>query len=263
MSILAEVWRRQPVLAALGLVYLALMVPALVGIGLDPRTVDGVGTWVKPAKFLASLAVFCLTMAWFFGYVAESVRKGGLARATVGLIIAASVFEMAYIAWQAHLAQASHFHISDTFPAVMYTLMGVGAVTLVSTTLPLAWLIARHPMPDLEPAFRDAVLLGLILTFGLGGGLGGYMSAQLTHNVGAPGTGPGLPLFGWSMTSGDMRPPHFLGIHAQQILPVAAAVLRMRGRWGRMLVWVGALAYAALTLVVFAQALRGEPLLQG
>ncbi len=52
MALAREVHRRQPQLAWFGGLLLAVMVPALVAAWLDPRTLNGVGVWVKPLKFI-------------------------------------------------------------------------------------------------------------------------------------------------------------------------------------------------------------------
>jgi hypothetical protein len=138
--------------------------------------------------------------------------------------------------------------------------MGLFAVILVGSTLPLAWEIARRPAAGLRTDFVAAVVIGLVLTFLLGGGLGGYMSAQPGHAVGA--TGGHVPLFGWNRSGGDLRIAHFLGIHAQQAIPILAMLtggLAAPRRWA--LLGGGTLLYVALAFAIFAQAVAGRPLL--
>jgi hypothetical protein len=85
------------------------------------------------------------------------------------------------------------------------------------------------------------------------------------HTVGAADGGPGLPGTGWSREHGDLRVPHFLGLHALQALPLLALALR-RSRWSEQqrtrLVGSAAVSYAGLVALLFWQALRGQPLLR-
>jgi hypothetical protein len=83
------------------------------------------------------------------------------------------------------------------------------------------------------------------------------------HTVGAPDGGPGLPGTGWSTEHGDLRVPHFIGLHAVQALPLFALLLAARGvsRIVRVrLTLVAAASYATLFVVMTVQALRGVPI---
>ena len=258
---LAELTARQRPLALYGL---ALLMLALAGAAMqivDPRVLaSGVNVWVKPVKFLVSVGVFALTAAWFFGYIRPERRKALLPRAVVAMIVVGGSFELLWIGWQAAHGLESHFNNDTPFFNLMYGLMGLFAVILIGSTLPLAWEIARRPAAGIRSDFIAAVVIGLLLTVLLGGGLGGYMSAQPGHNVGA--TGGQVPLFGWNRSGGDLRIAHFLGIHAQQAIPILGALiggLAAPRRW--VLLAGGTLAYIALTLAIFAQAVAGRPLL--
>lgn len=257
---LAELILRQEALALYGLVCLALSVLTLVLQTVDPRLLEsGVNIWVKPAKFFSSVAIFSLTAAWFFGYVRPERRNSRVMRGTVWLLILAGTFELAWISWQAAHGLESHFNNDTPFYTIMYALMGMFAVLLVGTALPLAWEIARRPAPYLSRDFAAAVVIGLVLTFLLGGMLGGYMSSQAGHSVGAE-SGRTF-FFGWNRSGGDLRVAHFLGIHAEQAIPLLAALaagLATKVRW--TVVILGSAVYAALTLAVFAQAIAGRPL---
>jgi len=259
-GILSEVFHRQRTLAAYGSLLLLLTPLLLVLQQIDLRTWDGSDVWAKPTKFVFSVAVFALTTAWFFGYVRPDRRNAPSLRATVGIIIAAASFEIIYIGWQAGHGLASHFNKSSAFYAIMYGLMGLGAVLLVASTLPLAWEIARRPARGLNAQYVAAVVIGLALCFVLGGGFGGYMAQQPGHTVGL--VGGHAPLFGWNRAGGDLRIAHFLGIHAQQAIPIlglAVAGLPSRLRWPTLI--GGSLAYTALAVALFVQALNGHPLL--
>ena len=260
LPVLSELLERQRTLALYGLATLLLAIPALALQAIDPRTLDGVGIWVKPAKFLVSVAVFTLTMAWFRGYVRPERREAPALRWATRLLIASASFELLYIGLQAARGLDSHFNFSSAFHIVMYALMGVAALILTATTLPLAWEIARRPRQGLSRDFVAAVTVGLILTFLLGAGFGGYMSAQPGHSVGAEG-GP-VFFFGWNRGGGDLRIAHFLGIHAQQAIPLLAALVAgwsVRARWTAL--GAGTIGYVAVTLAVFLQAVAGRPLL--
>lgn len=260
-ELLAEFNRRHPLLTRYGLAMLALGGAAMLLQIVDPRTLaSGANVWVKPAKFFVSVGVFALTAAWFFAYIRPERRNSLLMRGTAAALIASGTFELAYIVFQAAQGFESHFNKSTPFHAIMYALMGIGAVILTATTLPMAWEIARRPAPRLQRSFVAAVAIGLVLTFALGVTLGGYMSSQGGHSVGQ--VGGGVPLFGWNRLGGDLRIAHFLGIHAEQAIPLlgaAAAGLSARMRWAAVL--GGSAIYAALTIGVFLQAVAGRALI--
>lgn len=257
---LDESLRRQAMLTRYALVLLAVLVPVLLAPIVDPRMLGDVSVWTKPAKFLSSLAIYALTFAWFMGYVAPEKRRTLPMRGAVGAIVVACTFELVWIIWQGANGLQSHFNADTTFFLVMYALMGVFSLLLVVALLPLAWQIWRHPANGLRPEFRLALVLGLLVTVALGGGLGVYMSQQAGHAVGA--SGGQVPVFGWNRLGGDLRVAHFLGIHAEQALPLLGALvagLKAPWRWG--LVVAGSLAYIALTLATFVQALHGRALI--
>jgi hypothetical protein len=89
------------------------------------------------------------------------------------------------------------------------------------------------------------------------------MTVAGAHTVGAPDGGPGLPGTGWSREHGDLRVPHFLGLHAMQLLPLLAIALgrrRLSEKTRLRLTLTAAASYSALFAVLLWQALRGQPL---
>jgi hypothetical protein len=244
-GLLREALVRQRSLTIAALLIWAAMLPALIALGLDERTVREVNVWVKPLKFMASIGLFWLCTAWFIGLLPEAQRRHASVRALVAVALGAGLFEIGYITVQATLGQASHFNFSSPFHQVMYTLMGLAALAMTATQPVLAWRIARHGRADLAPVSREAVVIGLVLTFVLGAGAGGLLGSV------QPPAGAGLPVVGWHLGGGDLRPAHFVGMHAQQFIPLVGALLATAGAdrrwlWGFVALytawWVGTMA---------------------
>ena len=81
------------------------------------------------------------------------------------------------------------------------------------------------------------------------------------HTVGAADGGPGLAGTGWSTEHGDLRVPHFLGLHGFQALPLLALAARRRGwseRQNVRVIIAAAASYVLLFAVLLAGALRGD-----
>ena len=148
-----------------------------------------------------------------------------------------------------------------------YALMGVGAVLLSMSGAALGVQIARFPRPGLSPVLRWGLALALALGWLLGTTTGAAMSSQVNHWVGGVASDAGgLPLFGWSRLGGDMRVPHFVGVHATQAVAFAAWWLQRKASSAAEMrrAWVSTLVFAALwsllALALFAQATAGRPL---
>lgn len=249
-----------------GLALLVVSLPTLALALLDSRQLQGVSVWLKPFKFQLSTGVYLLTLALFMVWLPAAALRSKTARYVVWAAVLAGLFEVGYITWQASQGVASHFNTQTPFLATMYTLMGIGAVVLASASLALGILIARNPLYSLPPATKLAIVLGLVLTFIIGTGFGGYLSAQRAgHWVGGVlSDSGGLPLVKWSRTGGDLRVAHFFGIHAMHFIPAFALALG----WARILqanavcaVWAFALVYTTFCTWTFVQARNGIPLI--
>ena len=230
----------------------------------DPRLIEGVPVWMKPMKFALSFAALFGTIALVQTRLSEPVRTEWALRIIGWIMAAAFLSEMAYMMYQGGRAEASHFNLSTPFNAFMYTVvMAVGAVALVVAVGAIGWLVKRDKEADLSPAMREAIWLGFLLTFVLTMIVAGYMSSGSTRFVGIhPDGAPTMPLFGWSGVTGDLRPAHFVSLHAMQALPLLALLLSQVGRGDtvRKIRLAGA-GYAILTGAIFAQALMGFPLI--
>lgn len=216
-----HLWRTDAALVSFALFMLALLLPASISWLIDSRLVHGTNAWVKPMKFMAATAVLALTVAWFAQWLSADTRRGRSYRALVATLIIAGGLEVAYITIMAGLGQASHFNTSSTLTRGLYSAMGVGALVLTATQPWLAVLLwkdhCRGVAAPMTPAFRHAVMGGLALSFVLGASVGMALGSR------QPPAGMGLPLLGWHLGGGDLRPAHFIGLHAAQVLPLAAA----------------------------------------
>jgi hypothetical protein len=269
-----EAWRTSAPLTAAGLLMLAALAASLVGVAVDPRLITGAPAWLKPAKFGASTAIYLFTLVWVFTYLPDWLKTRRVIGWATAVIL---VLEVAIIDLQAWRGVTSHFNVGTTLDAALWITMGLAIMTQTLSSVAVAAALWRQRFRD--EALGWAFRLGLSITI-LGASSGGLMApptgeqlaeARSTHRmtvsgahtVGAPDGGPGLPATGWSVEHGDLRVPHFLGLHALQALPLLALALR-RGRWsetGRVrLMFVGAGSYLLLFGILLQQALRGQPL---
>jgi hypothetical protein len=258
---LVELYRRNRVLALLGGLHLLALAALLFIAPFDTRTILGLNPWVKPIKFLISIAVYVWTLAWFTRYVSAHRRSVGLISWGTSLIF---VVEMACIITQSARGTTSHFNAKTPFDDAVFSTMGT--LIAVNTLLVLlTFILFLRPTERLAPAYLWGIRLGLIF-FILGNAEGALMITNAAHTVGAPDGGPGLPLVNWSTRAGDLRVAHFLAFHALQLLPLAGfALSRYRPDWPRRrqiaCVMTLALLYAACVSLIFRQAMNGRPLL--
>lgn len=269
------VWQTDPLLVGGGLFFLLLAIPSAVGLWLDPRTISGAPAWLKPLKFAVSTGVYTLTLAWIATWLSDWPR---LRRYAGRLTVAIFAVELLIIGVQAWRGTASHFNVSTPLDAMLFSIMGGGIMAQTGAAIAVAFGLWRQRFDD--AAIGWAVRVGMTVTIA-GALTGGLMTrptaAQLeaaragqplvqsgAHTVGAPDGGPGLPLTGWSTTHGDLRVPHFVGLHAMQALPLLALLVRRRPDATRRRVTVAATAlYAGVFVLLLVQALRGLPVLGG
>ena len=246
------------------LTVLSVALALLFGLGAltDPRTLDGVVVWAKPLHFALSFVLFFGTLALVVPRLSPGWRNGRLLRATTLAITASFLFEMGYIALQAAAMERSHFNLGDPVHALMYALMGVGAVVLVAGVAVIGSIVARDAGFAAGPRTRQGIALGFVVTLPLTLIVAGTMSSMGSHWVGTPPPGGAtVPLMGWSLTVGDLRPAHFVSIHGMQALPVLGLWLDRRGSKNRRILWGAAVLWSVLGLALFAQALAGRPLI--
>ncbi len=263
----------EPLLVGTSLVLALALVPFAILWVVDPRVIAGAPAWLKPAKFAASTALYTLTLAFVFTWLPARLQL----RRVVGRITAVVLpLEVAVIAIQAARGTTSHFNVGTPVDGVLFGVMGVAIAVQTVASVAVAVALWREHIAD--PAMRWALRAGMTLTIA-GAAVGGLMTSPTptqqaeaaatgrmttagAHTVGAPDGGPGLPVTGWSTEAGDLRVPHFVGLHALQVLIIGAWLLRRRseGTRGRG-VLLGAAVWAGLFVLLLAQAIAGRPLL--
>jgi hypothetical protein len=272
-------WHRPSTLFAGALAVIAVGCIAL--LLLDQRTLLGAPVWAKPLKFAISGALYFFTWSWLVSLLPRFRRSAGIATNVVVVLFAG---EYVLIVFQAARGRASHFNNATPFDNALFQVMGAMVAGIWLATLVLTVLLMFSRIEDRATFW--AVRTGAVLSL-IGAGLGALMtrptpqqSASLkatgmsdligAHSVGVTDGGPGLPLLGWSTTGGDLRIPHFIGMHALQALPLLALALgllatrlpRLRESAVRTrLVWVGSAGYTGLVALVTWQAERGESLI--
>lgn len=272
-------WHRPLVVFAL------LMVPAtlvcLGGLAFDDRMMDGAPIWLKPLKFMISMLLYTATWAWMFTL---QTRQRRWVWWTGTVTVAMLAVETVAIVGQVVRGEASHFNNETVFDSTVFRVMGAAIAVVWVLNMAQGVVLLRDRIADAAMAW--AVRIGVVLgTVGIGLAflMVGPTDDQLAafdhgatpdrlgaHTVGVPDGGPGMPLTGWSTVGGDLRIPHFVGIHAMQLIPLVAVVLALVARRVRRLadeavrvrlVVVAGGAYAGLVGLVTWQALRGQSLI--
>ena len=260
-SFLAELYWRNPLLTLVGWLHIVLLLATFVGLASDDRVIMGVNAWLKPAKFMLSIAVYLWTIAWFSKYI----RRPHWLLASVSVIIAATmIVESACILLQAARGTTSHYNVTTDFDAAIFQTMGIMIGIDMFMAVVILFMFAR-PSIRLRPVYLWSIRAGLVI-FLAGGAIGGAMVAHGAHTFGAPDGGPGLPILNWSTVGGDLRIAHGLALHALQMLPVTgyaiscwSAVPRTAGKVALLTTVVA--AYAAAVFLLYRQAIAGTPLL--
>jgi hypothetical protein len=265
-----------PVLARTSVICLMLFGVALIGLLLDHREITGVPAWLKPAKFGASGVIYLVTLAW----LAREIPRTRLLRAATWLIGWILVAEIIVIDVQSARGTTSHFNVDSPLDIALFSAMGIGIAAVWVMSMVLLWLHLRTPAADRSMAL--ALRIGLALNI-LGAGVGWTMTqprpAQLaamkrgerpfiagSHTIGAADGGPGIPLTHWSRDHGDLRIPHFLGMHALQLLPLLLlGIRRLRTRRddgveSTVILFAGSVC-AIIFVAALTQALAGHPLI--
>ena len=227
-------------LVSYGLIMLLALVFCYVWSLSDHRLIREVGVWVKPMKFMLSTALFALTTVWVLKVAHSDLDQMPVYPWIVALLVLTSLFEVVYISYQASQGSASHYNVSDPFHAFMFGVMAVAAVGLTFSQAWLAWEIWNEQKGADLRVETLGVIIGLTMTFVLST-ISGFM---LGGNQ--PPSGQGIPIVGWHLYK-DIRPAHFLGVHAQQLIPLWGLIAaKFMGTFSIAGLLIGAFLYVML-----------------
>jgi len=274
VNIIRKAWQSSPPLTFTVMLMLAALVFSAAGIFLDARIITGMPAWLKPAKFAISTALYCGTLAWLFRSLDVWPR---FLRAMGWVTSVVVILEVALIDVQAARGTTSHFNVATPLDGTLFAVMGTMIAVLWLSSVGILAVSFRQKFRD--PAWGWSVRLGLLITV-LGSATGGlmvrptpdqmtamrqhqYVTASGAHTVGAPDGGPGIPGVGWSTGHGDVRVPHFFGLHGLQVIPLLGWLLaRRRDSEAVKLVFTAAGSYLAFVAILMWQALRGQSILE-
>jgi len=231
----------------------------------------GVPIWLKPFKFAVSFVLYAGTLAWMLSLLP---RRSRIARAATVVILATSLIELVIIVAQVVRGQTSHFNYTTPINGLLFDIMGGAVMVLFLAHFVVGAVVLRARLADRVSA--TGVRLGLTVSLvGMAAAIPMVVRTPTpaiegisgAHSVGVLDGGPGLPIVGWSTVGGDLRVGHFVGLHALQALPILAMLLtRLGGRLAERtqirLLRLAGVAYALFTVLLTAQALRGQPLLR-
>lgn len=281
MTLTRTLWHAHRPLMVLVFAMTALAIVAATGLLIDDRTLGGAPIWAKPLKFALSFIAYGAMWAWLISLQTRWRRLGWWLGTAISI---AAFIEMTIITAQVVRGHQSHFNSLTPLDALLFRIMGMVIVVLFLASLVWAGTLWRQDIGD--RSLTISIRFGTALTV-VGLGLGALMlfptpeqRASMAdgtptfvgaHSVGVPDGGAGLPLLGWSTEGGDLRIPHFVGMHALQVIPLAALVLivlsarvpALRDVTTRVrLITVLSSSYAGVIALVTWQALRGQSIVR-
>jgi hypothetical protein len=262
----------------------ALVAVASVGLFIDGRELMQASVWEKPLKFGMSFVIYGATLAWLL----PKLRRARRTMWALGTVFAVTgLIDVGFIAVQAARGTYSHFNVNtDAFNQIGQVVFSSGVVGLFGASLLIAvmLLFQRVGDPALTWSLRVGIGLSVIgmalASFIRGWAATGPRTAEDAygnpvtllgqHGVGAP-DGDGMAITNWSTAGGDLRVPHFIGLHSIQVfvlvvllLTALAARISWLGseRVRAQLTGVVILGYTGLFTITTWQALRGQSLVR-
>jgi len=251
-SFLLDLKMRNEILFSFGLLCLLCSLFFFILARTTNTMVFGVNAWYKPFKFAFSTVTYAWAMAWYCHYLPDF--NANLFSWTIVILLG---FEIAYIAIQAGRGQLSHYNLSSSFYAAMYSMMGLAATLVTIYTAYIGFLFFKHDFPTLSNFYVWSIRLSIII-FVVFSFEGFVMGSRLNHSVGAKNDNSNLFIMGWSKTVGDLRVAHFIGMHALQVLPFLSFYVFKSTK----ITIAFSILYGILALLTLVQALKGRPLIK-
>ncbi|WP_411823867.1 hypothetical protein [Leptospira sp. 'Mane'] len=241
---------------------------------IDERMILSVPAWTKPIKFTISVALYSFTLIWILQI--SGLREKYTNRLSWVLTVT-SLIEIICIYLQSGRGIDSHFNISTPFNGFIFSLMGISIGIFWIAHLLITLHVVRKS--KIQPLLRESLVWGLgIAAYGMI--LGFFMtqpnSEQIAemqkgiftvsggHTFGAADGGKGISFFGWSKIAGDMRVPHFFGMHAMQFFSVLAFIFSIdkynTNHLNLISLRLFGIFYLGTTVTMHLQVLAGESL---
>jgi hypothetical protein len=264
-------WHRPLLALAAAMALLALF--CVGGMLVDPRQLLGVNVWEKPLKFAASTAIYAVTWSWLLAQLGRFRRLAWWTGTISAMLLA---IELVIIVGAAAAGVTSHFNVSTPLATTLWAIMAFSISALWIATFVVSILLFRNPLGDRARAIaiRSGAILALVgmglaflMTGPQGDQISDYRGVIGAHAVGVVDGGPGLALLGWSTVGGDLRIPHFVGMHALQAIPLVLIVMELLSRRIAILrnltvrfrlAVIVAVSYASVLSLLTWQALRGQ-----
>lgn len=214
----------------------------------------GVNAFIKPFKFFLSIAITSFTLAWIMVYL----QNQRTVRIYSRMVVITMLIEVLIITGQAARGRISHFTTGPITDIILFQVMGLAITTFTLWTGWICYCFFRQKTWPIwmSEGYLWGMRLGLLF-FVLFALEGFHMVIINQHTIGAADGSEGLALVNWSRIYGDLRVPHFFGLHSLQILPLAGYFFFPRK--GTLIVM--AITWLAFIALLYWQAIMGFPII--